>query len=469
MSFSSVLNSYCDALGCTNTVIAQRCGISVSSLSRYRSGDRVPTNSEIVEKIAEGVAGLSSSQGGGESLSQEEIYLALEAARKGLRVSGDAFGDRVNRIMEALDLKNADVARVTGIDPSFLSRIRSGKRAPSNHEALADVIARLAARRLLSEGGVDQLIAAIPSAAKTLESDWQSYDSEALLTDDISQWLLGDAVTGSDVGDLEHMFSWFDSFDFASYNKRMGEFADMPEMDLAPRARFYYGVDDMQAAELEFLDIAAYSCAQNVYLASDMPMLGGVADDDFLERIIHRTELIVRRGGLVHAIHNVDRPLAELIAIMSDWIPLYMTGRVVPLHIRGVSNRLFNHVNYSCETCALSAEFVAGHPDGGRHYLSLLPEDVAYYAKKMKYVVEKTEQVLEIFLESRPGDFERFEADEQRRRASRSYREVCAGKFENIRIRVLPGDCAVVSYTAEPKTHLVIKHPKVRYAISLMS
>ena len=205
MSFSSVLNSYCDALGCTNTVIAQRCGISVSSLSRYRSGDRVPTNSEIVEKIAEGVAGLSSSQGGGESLSQEEIYLALEAARKGLRVSGDAFGDRVNRIMGALDLKNADVARVTGIDPSFLSRIRSGKRAPSNHEALADVIARLAARRLLSEGGVDQLIAAIPSAAKTLENDWRSYDSEALLTDDISQWLLGDAVTGSDVGDLEHM------------------------------------------------------------------------------------------------------------------------------------------------------------------------------------------------------------------------------------------------------------------------
>lgn len=469
MSFSSVLNSYCDALGCTNTVIARHCGIAVSSLSRYRSGDRVPTSSETIERIASGISALSLQQGHGSSLTHEEVYLALEAARKGLRVSGETFGDRVNRVMEALGLKNADVARVTGMDPSFLSRVRSGKRSPNNREGLADVIARIATRQLLSEGGVDQLVALIPSAAKTLESDWRSYDSEALLTDDIAQWLLGDAVTGSDVGDLEHLFSWFDSFDFASYCKRMREFADMPEVDLTPRARFYYGIEDMQAAELEFLNIAAYSCVTNVYLTSDMPMLGGVADDDFLEQLIHRTELIVQRGGFVNVIHNVDRPLTELITIMSDWVPLYMTGRVMPLDIKGVSNRLFNHVNYSCETCALSAEYVAGHMDAGRHYLSLLPEDVEYYAKKMKYIAEKAERVVSIFSESRPGDFERFEAEERERRASRSYREVCAGKFENVRIMVLPGDCAVVSYTAEPRTHFVVKHPKVRYAISLMS
>ena len=166
MSFASVLNSYCDSLDCTNAVIAHRCGISASALSRYRSGDRVPTNSDTVGRIAGGIAELSRAQNPDEALSREGVYAALEAARKGLVISGETFGDRVNRVMEALDLKNADVARVTGIDPSFLSRIRSGKRAPSNHEALADVIAHSAARQLLAKGGVDQLVAVIPSAGK---------------------------------------------------------------------------------------------------------------------------------------------------------------------------------------------------------------------------------------------------------------------------------------------------------------
>lgn len=465
MPFASVLNSYCDALNCTNAVIASHCGISASALSRYRSGDRVPTSSETVDKLARGIASLSRDG----ALSQEEVSASLEAARKGLYVGGDAFGDRVDRLMKTLGIRNADIARISSIDPSHLSRIRNGQRSPVDREGLADVIARASANRLLNEGRIDRLIAMVPSAAKTLENDWQSYDSEALLVDDITQWLLSDVASSADIGDLERLFSWFDSFDFAAYTQRMCEFADMPEKDLVPRARFYYGVENMQAAELEFLDIAAFTRSPNVYLTSDMPMVGGVSDDDFLERIIKGTELIVRRGGFVNVIHNVDRPFAELLTIMSDWVPLYMTGRVVPLHIRGLSNRLFSHVNYVCDSCALSAEAVVGHSDEGRYYLSLLPEDVAYFRRKMELITEKADRVFDIFLEFRPGDFERFEAEEQVRRANASYREVRAGEYENIRIMTLPGDCAVVSHLSEPRAHFVIKHPKVRYAISLMS
>ena len=57
----------------------------------------------------------------------------------------------------------------------------------------------------------------------------------------------------------------------------------MPEMDLSPRARFCYGIDEMQAAELEFLDIAAFAHSPVVYLTSDTPIIGGMSDEDFLE------------------------------------------------------------------------------------------------------------------------------------------------------------------------------------------
>ena len=469
MSFASVLNSYCDSLDCTNAVIAHRCGISASALSRYRSGDRVPTNSDTVDRIAGGIAELSRVQNPDEALSREGVYAALEAARKGLVISGETFGDRVNRLMEALGMRNAETARQSGIDPSYLSRIRSGQRAPINRAGLAEAIARVAARRALDEGVIDRLIAVVPLAGATLVEDSQVYDPETILADDISRWLLSDTVTDADVADFKRLLAWFDRFDFVSYTEQLKEFVELPEIDLTPRAKFCYGVDEMRSAELEFLDIAAYAHSPVVYMTSDMPILGSASDDEFLGGLIYRVELIVRRGGFVNIIHNVERSVSELLAIMGDWFPLYMTGRVVPRHIQGLSNRLFNHVNFACSACALSAESVVGHLDEGRHYLSLLPEDVEYYQRKMELIVEKAEQTLEVFLEERPGDLERFEAEERKRQASGGYREVCAGEYENLRVMHMPGDCAVISFLAGPKAHFVIKDPRMRYAISLMN
>ena len=469
MSFASVLNSYCDSLDCTNAVIAHRCGISASALSRYRSGDRVPTNSDTVGRIAGGIAELSRAQNPDEALSREGVYAALEAARKGLVISGETFGDRVNRLMEALGMRNAETARQSGIDPSYLSRIRSGQRTPLNREGLADMIAHAAARRCLANGAIGRLVAIMPLESEVLEGGSLVYDPEMLLADDIKQWLLSDEVTDADVVDFKRLLAWFDRFDFAAYTEQLKESVEMPEMDLSPRARFCYGIDEMQAAELEFLDIAAFAHSPVVYLTSDTPIIGGMSDEDFIGGLIYRVELIVRRGGSVNVIHNVERPVSELVAIMSDWVPLYMTGHVIPLHVRGLSNRLFNHVNHVCDACALSAESIVGHLDEGRHYLSLLPEDVAYYQRKMELIVEKAERSLEVFLETRPGDFDRFEAGERERQASESYREVCAGEFENLRVMHMPGDCAVISFLAEPKAHFVIKDPRMRYAISLMN
>lgn len=472
MSFASVLNSYCSALNCTNAAIAERCGISPSALSRYRNGGRIPSHSDVATQLARGIVELSKDEGSDKELSYDEVAEALESARKGRRVAGESFGDRVDQLMIALNIRNVDIARATKIDPSYLSRIRNGQRNPVDRKRLAEIFARAAAFKCVYANALDQIVELVPTAGEIADASNLGNEFEALLADDLMQWLLGDTVTDEDVAETKRFFDWLNEFDFEGYLRRLSEpacFDGLPAIDLTPRACFYSGIERMQDAEFEFLNIAAQTDTSTVYLTSDVPMREGFIDESFLNKLIERVERIVQSGSSVRVVHSLERTLSESLVMMQDWIPIYLTGQVTPHFLRGVGNRLFAHTNYVCDICALSAESMMGHLSEGRSYFTLLPEDVAYYQRKMSFVIEKCEEILEVYLESRPDDFERFEEAERIRRENPEYREVCAGEYERLRVMVAPSDCVVISLVEEPRAHFVIRLPKLRYAASLMS
>lgn len=469
MSFASVLESYCTSLNCTNVEIAQQCGISASSLSRYRNGSRVPTSRDAVENLARGIAELSSNPASDGVLAQAEVAVALDAARKGLRIVGMSFGERLNKLMSTLGLHNADIARIAKVDPSYISRIRSGDRTPTDPESLARVCANLAAHRCLYDGALEQVSSLVKKTAETAQRQDPGIDLEAALQDDIMAWLLGGEVAASDIAETRQLFDWIDQFDFASYVAGLQEPVDVPEPDLTPRSWFSSEKSDMRKAELEFLNIAAYTHASDVYLVNDMPLPETVADHGFLSEHARAVERTVRNGANVHVVHSSERPFAESIIILRDWMPLYMTGRVTPHFLWGLSNRVFYHENCVCDTCALSAEAVLGHQSEGRHFLSLLPDDIAYYQRKIGFIMERVVDLFEVYLENRPGDFERFEEAERKRLETGTCREVCEGMYKNLRIRVYPGDCAVLSISGGLAAHFVVRQAKLRYAISLMN
>ena len=55
MSFSSLLNQYIAQMNCTAKELSEKTGLSTATLSRYRSGERVP-NSEQLHKLLTGAS-----------------------------------------------------------------------------------------------------------------------------------------------------------------------------------------------------------------------------------------------------------------------------------------------------------------------------------------------------------------------------------------------------------------------------
>lgn len=470
MSFASVLDSYCSSLNCTNARIAKQCGISAPSLSRYRNGSRLPANnSRIISDLARGIATLSKRDEADQVFKQSEIAISLEAARKGLHIVGMSFSERLDKLMTTFGIRNTELASIAKIDPSYLSRIRSGQRMPIDRESLAQPCAGIVAHWCVYNNDFGPLLLLIEDYAEPIGKLKDYSDIEAALADDIMEWLIGNEIAEADIAETKRLFDWMESFDFGQSTEDLLRFVEMEPADLTPRAGFFYGLEAMRNTELEFMNIAASARASLVSLSSAAPTMYDDADDKYFKKHMAAISRIVQRGGRVNVIHSFERPLHEALVSLQYWMPLYMTGRVTPYSLRGMRSRLFTHVNYVCEYCAMSSEAVVGHPSEARYYMSLLPEDIAYYTRKFELILEKAEPLLEIYLADIPGDLERFEEGEKERRANAKSREVCAGMYENIQVMMYPTDCVVVSLLKEPVAHLVIRIPKIRYAISLMN
>ena len=469
MPFSSVLSTYCNALGCTNKEIAEWCGISPSALTRYRKGERAPeVGSDTIAGIAAGISALARKKGI-EGLPDESIVRStLEGGMEGMHTLGMSFCARFDALMTVMGIRNADIARELQVSPSYISRIRSGHRAPADRIVFASACARYASERC-------RILKQIPGELRNLLTsaevsvDWLEFDLEntSNLNEVIAQWLMGNSITGSDVAAIEAMFQRMND---GVYLERLEQInATEPVIPVsgppAVTTRFFYK-SDMRNSLITFFDTAARHGAREVFLSTDMPLLAATLDVDFLDSYWEGVSKLVRSGCKLRVLHSVERPLVETIMGAGLWIPPLLAGDVTYYGLLGVSNRMFYHSNYVCEVCALSSEAIMNYEDDGRSYFTTDPMDVRYYRRKMSHIMTHATPLVEVFREDDPKQRRRFRKEDKERRASGDSREIQPGKYEHFRVELFPGDCAVLTMLHDTPIHFVTRDPKMRYAIT---
>lgn len=472
MPFSSVLSTYCNALGCTNKEIAEYCDISPSALTRYRKGERVPeVGSDTIANIAAGLSRLARDKSIVGLPDESVVRSTLEGGMEGMHALGMSFCTRFDSLMMVMGIRNADIARELKVSPSYISRIRAGHRAPADRATFASVCARYAAECCRERGEIpEELRELLSSAEMTLDWIERDLSNTSNLVDVIMQWLMGNNITQSDVAAIEELFARMDGMTFYDYYNHILSI-DPCEVETGPleeSARFFYK-KDLHNSMVTFFDVAARRGAREVFISSDMPMLALALDTGVLDAYKEGVAKLVRGGCKIHVLHSVERPLAETIMGASFWIPPLMAGNVTYYGLLGVSNRMFYHANYVCEACALSAEAVMNYEDDGRSYFTTEPTDLRYYRRKMSHIMSHATPLVEVFREDDPKQRRQFRKEERLRNATGEGREILPGKYENLRIVLYPGDCAVLSMLHGSPVHFVTRDPKMRYAISHIS
>lgn len=152
------------------------------------------------------------------------------------------------------------------------------------------------------------------------------------------------------------------------------------------------------ASELDFLKATVLSKSQaSVIMYSDMPMEEMAKDPDFPKRWMYGMAMLLKKGLHLHMIHNIDRPLPEMMLGLESWIPMYMTGQVSPYYLKNTQNDVFLHFLKVSGTAALTGEAIAGCHSKGMYYLTKSKEEVAYYRSRAEALLQKAQPLMHIY------------------------------------------------------------------------
>lgn len=399
--FSEKLNAYISRLDCSGKELSDASGISEATISRYRTGGRIPKpDSKEMEGLCRGIS-LLAEQKGLTDISYAGVSAKLSTLAAESNFNYSSLQTKMNLLFSALSVNTAEISKALRYDSSYVSRIRSGQRRPAKPEEFAEDLAEYIARRYTTESEKKALAALLAVADPQLTSTRDTASR-------IAQWLLSVEASANPI---EHFLEKLSDFDLNEYIRAI-HFDDIKVPSLPfqlPTFKTYYGLDKMKNGELDFLKATVLSKSQkDVFMCSDMQMDDMAKDVEFAKKYMFGLAAMLKKGLRLTVIHNINRPFNELMLGLENWIPLYMTGQIAPYYIKGVHNRVFCHFLNVSGAAALSGESVAGHHADGKYYLTKNKTELAYYTARAAHLLQKAQPLMEIYRADAAGGLNAF-------------------------------------------------------------
>ena len=394
MTFQEQLNLYIEELSCSGRELAQNSGISETILSRYRKGERLPgADSDYLKKLAAGIA-LTAEQKG-KKKDQESVLEVLLAALKQEEKSEIFYYQKFDILLRELEINVSKMASALHYDPSYISKIRTGKRTPSDVRGFAENVCGYIVRNFSGQEERNKIVALTGCDNETLMHPENSF----IL---LRNWLCSGKFETMDYisGFLQKM----DEFNLDDYIRAIHfDSFKVPKVPFQlPVSRQYYGLKEMREGELDFLKHTVLSKSMEpLHLCCDMPVEDMAQDQEFAKKYMFGLAMVLKKGLHIHIIHDVERPMKDMMLGLENWIPLYMTGQISPYYLKGIQNKVYSHLHYTSGQAAMTGDCISGHHDTAHYYLTSRKEEVEICRKNTKYLLKKAHPLMEIYREEK--------------------------------------------------------------------
>ena len=415
MRFCEQLNFYIEKLDCTAKELSERSGLSSSTLSRYRSGERVPEGSgEGMESLCRAIFEMLESIDA--SVTPENIKNSFLSCSDVLTVDRAEFLKKFDSAVVALDFNVSEMCPFVNYDASSLSRFRSGSRQPADPIKFADGTAEFIFELIRDDREKREKAASLFGCEEDMLCTKES------VVKICRSWLLFGKREEDRVGGfLEKL----DEFDLNEYIKAIKfDSLKVPSLPFQlPTSKKYYGLKAMMNSELDFLKATVLSKSSSpAIMYSDMPMAEMAKDADFPKKWMFGMALMLKKGLVLKQIHNLDRSFEDMMLGLESWIPMYMTGQICPYYFENVQGNVFHHLLKVSGAAALCGEAMRGFHADGRYYLTKSRDELAYYQKQAEQMLENALPLMEIYTAEKGKEYLSFTENEAKK----------SGRFKNV-------------------------------------
>ena len=177
MAFSDLLNDYINTIDCSSKELSEKSMLSNSTISRYRSGERVPfpsdKSSAIVSALSSALVSIANEKGievPQESVIFDTLIASLE--EKDFSVSANKF----NLLIDTLKINASELANALNYDPSYISRVRANKRQPYDIPSFFHKVSQFIVEHYKSDSDKETVASIIGIPAGSLKDDTSYYN-----------------------------------------------------------------------------------------------------------------------------------------------------------------------------------------------------------------------------------------------------------------------------------------------------
>lgn len=391
MNFREKLSKYIEKLSCSAKELSEASGLSAATLSRYRSGERLPeVNTSAYESLCAGIAFIAQNKHI-EDITKDSVSEDFLNCSDIITVDKEKLRQNFNTLISVLDINIAKLCHHTNYESSTIFRFRNGSRQPAEPAKFAAAVAGYVAGDMSS--ATEKAI-----LAELLGCTDDELADLSVRCEKIKGWLLeGQAEHDNGLSDF---LTKMDEFDLNEFIKAI-HFDEMkvPSVPFRlPTSKTYFGLKEMMESELDFLKATVLSKSMEpVIMYSDMPMRKMGKDLYFPKKWMFGMAMMLKKGLHLNQIHNLDRSFDDMMLGLESWIPMYMTGQITPYYLKNVQNNVFLHLLKVSGAAALSGEAITDHHSDGKYYLTKSKNEVAYCRKRAEALLESAQPLMNIY------------------------------------------------------------------------
>ena len=454
MSFSNELNNYMDLLNCSAKELCKESGLSPTLISRYLNNKRTPKpNSEYLEKIVDALYQISINKN--INLSKDSINQSLTNTLILNAIDYNTFVSNFNSLQDELKISNIEMAKALGYDASFLSRIKSKERRPAD---LSDFINKL----------TNYIVSSHSNGKKEILASLLNCSIDDLNNTDDYKYRFSKWITSTHTDNNQNVFTFLSKLDSFNLNDYIGTDFNKVKVPTSPvifkSSKTFFGIDGRKQAEGEFLKTTLLSKSKEpIFFYSNLPMTEAAEDEEFKKKWILAITMVLKKGLHLNMIHNIDRPINEMLVGLESWIPIYMTGSISPYYFKTPPSNLFLGSHCTSGSVALSSECIKYNENNSRFYLTTKKDEVQFEKEKSKYMLSKAKPLMKIFREKDKESFKEFMNKEE----NKNIQKVEKDTFKNIDFSINPNQWVMINKKTSPEIHFVIYNEKLMNAIKV--
>ena len=424
MKFSEELDRFMKELDITANDLSRQSELSPDVISRYLNDKRSPkADSEYFDKLVNALYEISRQKENVYSIDEIRDSLAKSLINNKTDYNYSDFVDNFNILQKKLNLSNANLGKALGYDSSYISRIKTGSRKPTDIDAFIDEIVNYIVGSYHSNEKIE-------AVARLLEVGSEDINTEEKYKNKLKTWLKTKHSNYDEL--IQNFLIRLDDFKLSDFmNEDFSKVKTHTTPIVLSKGKTYYGVKGRKASE-----------------------------EDFKKRYVLAVSMLLKKGLRMNIVHNIDRPLEEMILGLENWLPMYMTGSISPYYFPTQPSNLFCTSHMTSGSVALSGECMKNNQEKAKFYVTTRKEELPYYKAKSRYMLKKAKPLMKIYTADENDKFEEFLRSED----SDKMQMVSSSNLKNMDF-IISKKWIALNKKISPNIHFVVYNEKLNNAI----